>query len=452
MLVKMSEIIIYNHNEPFLLESGESLAYIDIAYSTSGTLNAARNNVVWICHALTANSDAESWWPGLVGHGCVIDPDKYFIVCSNVLGSCYGTTGPVSINPTTSELYGLDFPQFTVRDVVNVQLLLASHLNINTVELLMGGSFGGSQALELALSKNWQIVHLLLIATGAKETAWGIAIHETQRLALTADATFTDTNADAGANGLKAARGIGLLTYRTFEAYNSKQTDHDGRTDNFKAASYIQHQGKKLVKRFHSHCYWYLTKCLDTHHVGRGRGGLENALSQLDIPTTIITMEGDMLIPESEQKYLARYIRESVYYKILSSYGHDGFLIESKAIGDIIQKELTKNKHKIIKEITVAELKNLIDSKVDFQLIDVREEFECEIATIGGELIPLGQIADQASVISSEKKVVVYCRSGRRSADAIKKLQQLNGFENLFNLKGGMLAWADEIDPSIEIN
>lgn len=446
----MSEIKTYNHNKPFSLESGESLLRIDIAYSTLGKLNAARNNVVWICHALTANSDAESWWQGLVGKGCVIDPEKYFIVCSNVLGSCYGTTGPGSTNPVTAEPYGLDFPQFTVRDVVDVQLLLAAHLNINSIALLMGGSFGGSQALELALSKKWQIEHLLLIAVGAKETAWGIAIHETQRMALTADETFKDNKKDAGASGLKAARGIGLLTYRTFESYNTQQTDHDERTDNFKAASYIQHQGEKLVKRFHAHCYWYLLKCLDTHHVGRGRHGLENALSQIDIPTTIITVKGDMLIPASEQKVLARHIRDSVYYKIPSSYGHDGFLIETEAIGDIIQKELIKNKQKMIKEITVTDLKNLIDNDEDFQLIDVREEFEREIATIGGELIPLGQIADQISRISSERIVVVYCRSGRRSADAIENLQQLNGFDNLYNLKGGILAWADVIDPSME--
>lgn len=334
----MSKPETYLHHEPFLLESGKMLKQLTVAYRTFGKLNSTKDNVVWVFHALTANSNVLDWWPEIAGKGKTLDPDKYFIVCANVPGSYYGTTGPRSNNPENDTPYGLDFPFFTVRDVTKTQLLLAKHLGINRIKLIIGGSFGGFQALEFALLYQDAIDGMVLIGTGAKETAWSIAIHESQRLALTADKSFYENHETAGNDGMRAARGIGLLTYRTYEAYKQTQTDYDERLDDFKAASYIRYQGDKLVNRFHAHCYYYLTKCLDTHNIGRGRGGTEKVLKSIKIPTLVIGISSDRLVPPPEQKFIARHIPNAVYKEIDSDFGHDGFLIEGKKIGSLIKQ------------------------------------------------------------------------------------------------------------------
>ncbi len=336
----MSQLQIYKHPAGFELDSGKVLPDLEIAYHTYGEINERQDNVIWIFHALTANSDAVDWWPELVGKGKAINPDEHFIICSNVLGSFYGSTGPRSMNLKTGNPYGLDFPLFTVRDVVKAQLLLADSLKIQNIKMVIGGSFGGFQALEFAFLFEGKIDHLTLVTTSAKETAWSIAIHESQRLSLTADPSFYHNDKKAGEAGMKAARGIGLLTYRTYEAYKKLQTDDDGRLDDFSAASYIRYQGDKLANRFHAHCYWYLSKCLDTHDVGRDRGGLKKALNSIKIPTQAIGIATDRLVPTEEQKFMARHIPNAEYIELESEYGHDGFLIEGKKIGEVIQKHL----------------------------------------------------------------------------------------------------------------
>src|SRR6478609_606518 len=173
----------FDHNTDFTLENGTVLPSIRIAYDTYGKLNEAKNNVVWVCHALTASSDVADWWKGLVGEGCLINPDKYFIVCANMLGSCYGSTGPTSINPATGAVYYSDFPQVTIRDIVQANILLRKHLGIEQIHLLMGGSMGGYQVLEWSVMEKELIKNLFLIATSPSESAWGVAVHTAQRLA-----------------------------------------------------------------------------------------------------------------------------------------------------------------------------------------------------------------------------------------------------------------------------
>ena len=172
------------------LEGGGSLPELTIAYTTYGTMNADKSNVVWICHALTANSDAADWWHGVVGKDHVIDPEKYFIVCANILGSCYGTTGPLSINPVTKQPYYSSFPLITIRDMVNAHMLLRKHLEIEKIFLLMGGSMGGYQAMEWCIMEKDIIEQFFLLATSPTESAWGIATHTAQRLAIEADGTW----------------------------------------------------------------------------------------------------------------------------------------------------------------------------------------------------------------------------------------------------------------------
>ena len=327
----------YIHRDPFLLESGGSIEQLTLAYHTYGKINENRDNVIWVFHALTANSDVIAWWPAMAGEHKALDPREHFLICVNVLGSCYGSTGPRSPHPRNGQAYGLDFPRFTVRDVVRTQLLLADHLGIERIKLIVGGSFGGFQALEFALLFKGKVEHMALVGTSAKETAWSIAIHESQRLALTADKSFNGNDHESGQAGMRAARGIGLLTYRTYEAYKLTQSDHDGRLDDFSAASYIRYQGDKLVNRFHAHCYWYLTKCLDTHDLGRGRGGVEKALAQIRVPTLAIGIRTDRLVPVAEQQFIARHIPGARYVEIDSEFGHDGFLIEGERIGKLIR-------------------------------------------------------------------------------------------------------------------
>jgi homoserine O-acetyltransferase/O-succinyltransferase len=335
----------FKYTDSFTLESGFTFPAIDIAYTTYGTLNADRSNVVWICHALTANSDAADWWNGVVGNDHVIDPEKYFIVCANILGSCYGSTGPLSINPFTQQPYYGNFPLITIRDMVNAHILLRQHLGIKKIYLLMGGSMGGYQAMEWCVMENKVIENLLLLATSASESAWGIATHTAQRLSIEADGTWNTPSPKAAAKGLKAARAIGMLTYRNYGIMVQQQTDADvEKTDNYKASSYINYQGEKLVQRFNAYTYWQLTKSMDSHHLGRGRGGiLENELKKITQRTLIIGISSDILCPLIEQRFLAKHIPDTTMIEIDSDYGHDGFMVESKIISQQLAKWLGDN-------------------------------------------------------------------------------------------------------------
>jgi homoserine O-acetyltransferase len=334
---------LYKHYESFPLESGGSLNPVDIAYHTYGQLNAKKSNVVWICHALTASSDAADWWSGLVGEGKVFDTKKYFVVCANILGSCYGSSGPVSLNPSTGRKYYASFPAVTIRDMVNAHILLRKHLGIEKIAIGAGGSMGAYQLLEWAVIEPKLFEKQVLMNTSARESAWGIAIHTAQRLAIEADPTWKNNADEAGANGLKAARAIGMLTYRNYETFAAQQTDDDAqKLDSFKASSYINHQGDKLVNRFNAFSYWLLSKAMDSHNLTRGRKKMESVLRSIRSKVLVIGISSDILCPNAEQKFLAKNLSKSTLKIIASSYGHDGFLIEweklSKAIRSFLKK------------------------------------------------------------------------------------------------------------------
>jgi len=330
--------------EAFTLESGAVLPELRIAYHTYGSLNGDGSNVVWICHALTANSDVADWWAGLVGEGRVVDPAKHFIVCANILGSCYGSSGPLSVNPATGAPYYHTFPQVTVRDIVKAHILLRQHLGITRIHLLAGGSMGGYQVLEWALAEPDAIDRLFLLCTGAAESAWGIAIHTAQRLAIEADCSWQQSSPQAGQRGLKAARAIGMLTYRNYQTFVRTQSDPDkDKTDGFRASSYINYQGDKLVNRFNAQSYWLLTKTMDSHNIARGRqADMASLLAQLTQPALLMGITSDILCPPEEQLFLERHMPHATYYEIDSSYGHDGFLIEFEQIGRILQDWLNR--------------------------------------------------------------------------------------------------------------
>ena len=325
--------------EPFGLEGGDTLPELHIRYTTHGKLSENKDNVIWVCHALTANSDPTEWWPGLIGDNCLINPETHFIVCANILGSCYGTSGPSDLLKN-GEKTGHDFPQITIRDMVKAHILLKDHLGIETIYLGIGGSMGGQQLLEWAITEQDAFKHLCVIATNARHSAWGIAFNAAQRMALEADPTFFTRNSDAGSKGLEAARAIAMLSYRNQQTYNTTQTDHEPRLDHFSAESYQRYQGEKLRKRFDAHSYHLLSLAMDGHHLGRGRESTAHALSQIRAKTLAVGIESDLLFPVSEQAFIAEHIPGGQLEVIDSIYGHDGFLIEVEQISKILKRFL----------------------------------------------------------------------------------------------------------------
>lgn len=323
----------YSFKKLFKLESGKKIKNLRIAYHTYGRLNEQRNNVIWVCHAFTANSDVFDWWQGLFGPKALFNPDEHFIICANILGSPYGTTNPLDESPATGLPYYLSFPQFTTRDLAAAHKLLADQLKINSIEVLIGGSIGGHQAMEWAILEPERIKNLILISTNAQHSPWGIAFNESQRMAISTDRTFYAQRPDGGKKGLKTARSLALLSYRTYDTYGVTQADNEGdKTDHFKASSYQNYQGEKLVNRFNAYSYWYLTKAMDSHNVGRNRGSVEQALRTIKARTLVVGISSDLLFPVGEQKFLAHHIQHARYREINSFYGHDGFLVETKAL------------------------------------------------------------------------------------------------------------------------
>ncbi len=340
--------------QEFTLESGAVLPEMTIAYESYGHLNEKGDNVVWVCHALTGNAHAAEWWDGLIGSGKVLDIDKYFVICANVLGSCYGTTGPDHTNPRTGELYGKDFPLVTIRDMVNAHELLRQHLNIDQIYLLIGGSLGGQQALEWAISYPEVPQNLCILASNAKHSAWGIAFNEAQRMAIEADPTFHSNAPESGKEGLEAARAIAMLSYRTYSIYDEKQSEtNPDKIDAFRAASYQRYQGTKLQQRFNAYAYMTLSKAMDSHNVGRGRGGSEAALRQVKANTLVISIGSDLLFPAAEQLFIAEHIKGASYANVESIFGHDGFLTEYEQIAPMLDKWLHQ------KKATISRVKNL---------------------------------------------------------------------------------------------
>ena len=323
---------IYKHKGPFELECGEVLTQMELAYSTFGKPNKNRDNVIWICHALTANSDASDWWEGMVGPGKLFDPNRYYVVCANMLGSCYGSTQPNSINPKTGKIYGQEFPIISIRDIVNSLIALRQYLGIEKIKLALGGSMGGQQVVEWGIMEPDTFDKICLLATNAKHSPWGIAFNEAQRMAIRTDPTLNDGTRQAGLRGMEAARALAMISYRNYITFMTTQLDEEDKLDDFKASSYQRYQGYKLGKRFEALPYISLSKTMDNHNVGRRRGGIEKALAMIKAETLVIGIKTDILFPLSEQRILAHSIPNARLEVIDSTYGHDGFLIEHQQL------------------------------------------------------------------------------------------------------------------------
>ena len=323
----------------FALECGEVLKDVDIAYRTWGDPANAAEHAILICHALTGSADVEAWWPGIIGEGKTFDPTRDFIVCANILGSCYGTVGPVSMKPGTTKRYRADFPRISVRDMVELERVLLDALGVDFVELVTGPSLGGMQALEWALMYPDRVGSVVPIGVGGRHSAWCIGISEAQRAAIAADPNWKDGyyNDDAPPEkGLAAARMMAVCTYRSWQSFDER-FGRDLRDDElYQVQSYLRHQGTKINGRFDANTYVTLTLAMHTHDLARGRGDYIEVLERIAQPALVVSVSSDTLYPPEEQRLLAEHMPNAQYEILDCPHGHDGFLIETESLGRLI--------------------------------------------------------------------------------------------------------------------
>lgn len=334
------------------LESGEVLPGVQFAYETWGTFTG--DNAVLVLHALTGDSHvvggiepghlSPGWWDGLVGPGKGIDTNEFFVVAPNILGGCQGTTGPASL-AADNKPWGSRFPKLTTRDQVNAEIAFADAIGIDKWALVIGGSAGGMRALEWAITVPGRVERLMTIASTAAASAEQIGFTHTQNDAIRADANYASGDYYATGKqpdvGLDIARRIAHITYRSEEELSvrfGRNVQDDGR---FAVNSYLEHHGAKLVKRFDANSYIVIGEAMNSHDVGRGRGGIENALSQITAKTVIAGVDSDRLYPLHQQEFMARAIPNSGELQIVNSlYGHDAFLIETEQVAKIVSSVL----------------------------------------------------------------------------------------------------------------
>ena len=330
----------YYFNGTLELESGKSINDFPLNYTTIGELNKEKDNVVWIFHAMTANSDPSDWWDGMVGNGKFFNPEQYFIICVNMPGSHYGSVSPLTVNPNTGEPYYQQFPFFTPLDMIRSYDQLRKHLGIEKILLGIGGSMGGQQLLAWACEQPSLFQFIVPIATNAFHSPWGKAFNASQRMCIEADPTWKEASPTAGMEGMKVARSVALISYRSYDTYDKTQQDADKAIEFTRSESYQKYQGEKLAKRFNALSYYMLTKSMDSHHLGRGAIEAEEKLSKIQAKTLVIGISSDILYPLNEQQYIVDHIPGAKLEILDSFYGHDGFLLENEKLNIILSNLL----------------------------------------------------------------------------------------------------------------
>lgn len=335
--------------EDLKLECGTRLKETRLAYRTWGTLDEERRNAVLVCHALTGSADADQWWAPLFGSA--LDERKDYIICANLLGSCYGTTGPASSNSQTGLIYGPDFPPITLRDMAAAQKALLDRLGVMSVKIAIGGSLGGMLALELALCYPETFRGVVSIAACGRHSPWCIGQSEAQRAAIKADAKWQGGRYDEDnppAAGLAAARMAAMCSYRSPQSFAQRHGRRlQGESPQFSVQSYLRYQGDKLVERFDANCYLTLTEAMDSHDVGRGRGDYEDVLKRLNLPALIAGYDSDVLYPINEQEELARLMPNARMARLSSLHGHDSFLIDPTDLIECVKTYIEDEKGKL---------------------------------------------------------------------------------------------------------
>lgn len=363
----------FAENHPFALDGGTTLQNVSLAYETWGVLNESRSNAVLLCHAWTGDSHAAGpaeighptpgWWEGAIGPGLAIDTNKWFVVCSNTIGGCQGSTGPVSAHPDDGKPYASRFPVITVRDMVRAQVHLSDALGIERWHSVIGGSMGGMQVLEWGITYPDRVHTLVPIATCTHATAQQIAWGAIGRRAISLDPKWNKGeyyNAAPGEGpwqGLAIARMVSQVTFRSDNVFTDRfgrdLADSDathqglGLWDRFEVESYLDHHGDRLNRRFDANSYLIIGKAMDLHDVARGRGSLERAMSRITANTLVIGVSSDILYPTYQQKQIQSLIAGngvgSTYVEIDSPHGHDAFLINVEQVGPPISRFLDSN-------------------------------------------------------------------------------------------------------------
>jgi homoserine O-acetyltransferase len=333
-----------------ILESGEKLGPVTVAYETYGRLNDQRSNAILILHALSGDAHAAGfhkgdekpgWWDDMIGPGKAFDTDKYFMICSNVLGGCRGTTGPSSVNPRTGKPYGLDFPIISISDMVNVQKHLIDHLEIDRLLSVAGGSMGGMQALEWLTAHPGRLNSGIVIATATKHSPQQIAFHEVGRQAIMADPLWKDGHYYGGhspAKGLAVARMVGHITYMSDVSMAEKfgrRLSHNGKprkfSVDFEVEEYLHNRGDHFVKRFDANSYLYITRAIDSFDASKGKN-LHEVFNETKAKVLVLAFKSDWLYPASQSKEIVKACKwagiDTTYCEIDSTYGHDAFLLE----------------------------------------------------------------------------------------------------------------------------
>lgn len=328
------------------LEYGARLERVEVAFESYGELNAKADNAILICHALTGSAHAAGvheaqqlpgWWDPLIGPGKAIDTNRYFVLSSNVLGGCYGTTGPSSLNPATGKRYNLDFPRYSVRDMVRVQKRLAEQLGIDRFAAVIGGSMGGMQVLEWAAMYPEAVGSIVPVSIGSRHSAWAIGLNQVARQAIISDPAWCGgdyPDRQQPEKGLGLARAVAMLSYRSFDSLEAKfgrervSSERELLSHSFEIESYLNYQGVKLVQRFDANTYLYITKAMDDYDLAEGRGRLSQVLQAMTMPALVMGISSDVLYPEREQRDLAAMLPHAEYNCINSPHGHDAFLIE----------------------------------------------------------------------------------------------------------------------------
>lgn len=340
------------------LQLGGSFGPVTLAYETWGTLNSSGDNAILLTHALTGNAHAHdtehpddpraAWWNPLIGPGKPFDTERYFIICSNVLGGCYGSSGPASLDPRTGNTYGLNFPLVTIRDMVNAQRRLIEHLGVSQLAMVAGGSVGGQQALEWAVTYPELVRKVVVVAATAALTAQAVAFNEVGRQAIMADPRWLKGSYPPGQGpdaGLAIARMLAMITYQSEEGMEERfarrpASRHDSSAPSgyaafggsFDVESYLYHQGQALVRRFDANSYLYLSRAMDLYDVSAGYASLEAALRRIQSHALFVGIRSDFLFPAARVRQLAEQMRQTgghaTYLELDSPDGHDAFLKE----------------------------------------------------------------------------------------------------------------------------
>jgi homoserine O-acetyltransferase len=333
------------------LESGELLPDVVIAYQSWGELNQAADNAILVNHALTGWADVDGWWPQMVGPGLTFDTNKYFVVCPNVIGGCQGSTGPSSLAPD-GKRWGSRFPVITIRDMVQAELAFTKKIGVKKYQLAVGPSLGGMRSLEWAITYPELIGAICTIGSSAVATGDQIGAASIQLRAIKSDPNFNNGDyyeqSVGPIEGMGIARRIAHLTYRTESEMDVRfgrelQGDETGR---YAVESYLDHQAQKLAKRFDANTYIALTEAMNSHDVGRDRGGVAAALATIKVPIAVVSIDTDRLFPPRLQQEIVELSPEvATLHTISSPFGHDGFLIEVESVGQIIQNALIAQKN-----------------------------------------------------------------------------------------------------------